>query len=257
MPVRAKTAGHIANIVPSDSEPDFDNIDALHLASKQAATKGRGRGATSKNGRKVTKPVRKTARRAAGSAPVPSSASARKALVDKSNTSTPSKRLCKETKRSGAYIDTQESTQSDFLDSVPMKRAICRPRKTSEALEAANTRQIDSDTKETGSEAIVDGQGQESMQLDEIAAGYDDFGQLSRPEIDTGVRLSLQAAGAEEASIRRRLGDLTTKYENLKTRHRDLREVGLKAAERNYDRLKATAEDNAASEFFFVRCWND
>ncbi|KAJ3532548.1 hypothetical protein NM208_g8395 [Fusarium decemcellulare] len=50
-----------------------------------------------------------------------------------------------------------------------------------------------------------------------------------------------------DASLRRRLGDLTKKYESLEMRHRDLREVGVKEAERNFERLKKQAEERTAA----------
>ncbi|KAI1481455.1 chromosome segregation protein Csm1/Pcs1-domain-containing protein [Daldinia eschscholtzii] len=48
-----------------------------------------------------------------------------------------------------------------------------------------------------------------------------------------------------EPSMRRRVGDLTRKYENLEAKYRDLREIGVKEAERNYDRLKKQSEERA------------
>lgn len=52
--------------------------------------------------------------------------------------------------------------------------------------------------------------------------------------------------GLDGILVRRRLGDLTKRYENLEMRHRDLREVGLKAAERNFESLRKQAEENIA-----------
>ncbi|KAI0848109.1 chromosome segregation protein Csm1/Pcs1-domain-containing protein [Daldinia vernicosa] len=48
-----------------------------------------------------------------------------------------------------------------------------------------------------------------------------------------------------EPSMRRRVGDLSRKYENLEAKYRDLREIGIKEAERNYDRLKKQSEERA------------
>ncbi|OTB03317.1 hypothetical protein M426DRAFT_321886 [Hypoxylon sp. CI-4A] len=45
--------------------------------------------------------------------------------------------------------------------------------------------------------------------------------------------------------MRRRVGDLTRKYENLEAKYRDLREIGVKEAEHNYDRLKKQTEEKA------------
>lgn len=52
---------------------------------------------------------------------------------------------------------------------------------------------------------------------------------------------------ASDVSLRRRLGDLTKKYDGLEMRHRDLREVGVKEAERNFDRLRKQADERTAA----------
>lgn len=51
-----------------------------------------------------------------------------------------------------------------------------------------------------------------------------------------------------DSSLRRRLGDLTKKYDALETKYRDLREIGVKEAERSFDRYKKQSEDRAKSE---------
>ncbi|KAI1805235.1 chromosome segregation protein Csm1/Pcs1-domain-containing protein [Daldinia bambusicola] len=48
-----------------------------------------------------------------------------------------------------------------------------------------------------------------------------------------------------EPSMRRRVGELSRKYENLEAKYRDLREIGVKEAEHNYDRLKKQSEERA------------
>lgn len=53
----------------------------------------------------------------------------------------------------------------------------------------------------------------------------------------------------DDSSMRRKLGDLTRKYESLESRHRDLRDVGVAEAERNFDKLRKQADDNAAGMF--------
>ena len=51
-----------------------------------------------------------------------------------------------------------------------------------------------------------------------------------------------------ESTIRRRLGDLSKKYDILESKYRHLQEVGTREAERNFDRLKKQAEERAQSE---------
>ena len=51
-----------------------------------------------------------------------------------------------------------------------------------------------------------------------------------------------------EASLRRRLGELTHKYDSLEQKYRDLREIGVKEAELNFDKLKKQSDERANSE---------
>ncbi|ETS83314.1 hypothetical protein PFICI_05190 [Pestalotiopsis fici W106-1] len=50
---------------------------------------------------------------------------------------------------------------------------------------------------------------------------------------------------SSDPALRRQLGELTRKYENLEVRYRDLRDIGVKEAEHNYDRLKKQGEERA------------
>lgn len=55
---------------------------------------------------------------------------------------------------------------------------------------------------------------------------------------------------ASDPAIRRKLGDMTKKFENLDMKYRNLREVGIKEAEANFERLKTTSEAKAKGIFF-------
>ncbi|KAK3991354.1 chromosome segregation protein Csm1/Pcs1-domain-containing protein [Cladorrhinum sp. PSN332] len=50
---------------------------------------------------------------------------------------------------------------------------------------------------------------------------------------------------SDDPALRRRLGELTAKNESLETKYRDLREIGVKEAERNFDRFKKQTEDKS------------
>lgn len=50
-----------------------------------------------------------------------------------------------------------------------------------------------------------------------------------------------------DPNLRRKLGEMTKKYENLQLKHQDLREIGLKEAERNYETLRRQSEDKTKS----------
>jgi len=48
--------------------------------------------------------------------------------------------------------------------------------------------------------------------------------------------------------MRRKLGDMTKKYENLHIKYQDLKEIGLKESERNFERLKKQTEEKTKSK---------
>lgn len=53
--------------------------------------------------------------------------------------------------------------------------------------------------------------------------------------------------GGGDVGLRRRLGELSKKYESLELKYRDLRDIAVKEAERNFDRLKKQGEEKTKS----------
>jgi len=51
-----------------------------------------------------------------------------------------------------------------------------------------------------------------------------------------------------DPTLRRKLGDITKKFDNLNMKYQDLREIGLKEAERNFERLKKQSEERTAGK---------
>lgn len=49
--------------------------------------------------------------------------------------------------------------------------------------------------------------------------------------------------GGSDPALRRKLGDMTKKFENLDMKYRNLREVGTKDAESNFEKLKRTSDE--------------
>ncbi|KAK4165196.1 chromosome segregation protein Csm1/Pcs1-domain-containing protein [Cladorrhinum sp. PSN259] len=50
---------------------------------------------------------------------------------------------------------------------------------------------------------------------------------------------------SDDPTLRRRLGELTAQNQSLETKYRDLREIGVKEAERNFDRYKKQTEEKS------------
>ncbi|KAK3503064.1 chromosome segregation protein Csm1/Pcs1-domain-containing protein [Neurospora crassa] len=64
-----------------------------------------------------------------------------------------------------------------------------------------------------------------------------------------GLGFKTHTAGArtDDPELRRKLGELTQKYEALELKYKDLREVAVKEAERNFDRLRKQSEERTAA----------
>jgi hypothetical protein len=80
---------------------------------------------------------------------------------------------------------------------------------------------------------------------------------VRRPRSDSRTRNhSVQRRRAGSASdtersdpaLRRKLGDMTKKFENLNVKYQDLREIGLKEGERNFERLRKQTEESKAGK---------
>jgi len=52
--------------------------------------------------------------------------------------------------------------------------------------------------------------------------------------------------------LRRKLGDMTKKYENMHIKYQDLKEIGLKESERNFERLKKQSDEKTKSKRIII-----
>jgi hypothetical protein len=96
-------------------------------------------------------------------------------------------------------------------------------------------------------EEIPETQQEDAMELDVVVE--EEEGDINGDVAPVAEPLESWAGyDGSEVSLRRRLGELSKKYENLDMRHRDLREVGVKEAERNFERLKKQAEERTAGK---------
>ena len=72
----------------------------------------------------------------------------------------------------------------------------------------------------------------------------------SRVRQPSGQRRRAGSASENERNdpaMRRKLGEITRKYENLHLKYQDLREIGLKESERNFERLKKESDTKTKS----------
>ncbi|KAL8285915.1 hypothetical protein RB600_010065 [Gaeumannomyces tritici] len=73
---------------------------------------------------------------------------------------------------------------------------------------------------------------------------------VRHPSISPTKVRSTMDLDESDSSLRRRLGELTKKHDALEAKYRDLREIGVKEAERTFERLKKQTEerDKAAND---------
>ncbi|KAH8172663.1 chromosome segregation protein csm1/Pcs1 domain-containing protein [Sarocladium implicatum] len=217
MPPRTKAAGGLMGFTASDSEPDFDDLPQSHASQAQPVKRPRGRPPASS---KVTKPAQKQARSASVRPVARKPPSPRRALATKSSNTNATKPA------RGEKVQPEDDVEMLEVQHSSPEKAVKRGRgKTKPAKEAPEVDAIPDETKDEASAsdhelAVIENDSFEPMLLEDDAS---------------------------DATVRRRLGDLTRKYEALETRHRELRQVGVLEAERNFERLQKQADDNAAA----------
>lgn len=255
MPQRVTTSGGLSSLVRSDSESDSERITISNrtMPTSQSQTgpkRGRGRPPA---GNRVTKPAPKS-RTKIGS----NKATAREALSDKSNTNTLfGQKLSGKREEHVEEMDTN-GPNDELVEHQIQSQQIDRSAPTT------------SNSAETGRQFGVSVSAKRQQPFAKIIASpskSQDRVEAEDVDVDndTGMEdnfenhplISPKKSGEEftseqdvtETSLRRRLGELTRKYENLEARHKDLRELGIKDAERNYERLRKQTETSTVGEF--------
>lgn len=69
-----------------------------------------------------------------------------------------------------------------------------------------------------------------------------------QPSVQRRRARSASDTERSDPALRRKLGELTKKYETLNLKYQDLREIGLKEAERNFERLRKETESKTKSK---------
>lgn len=160
---------------------------------------------------------------------------------------------------------SDETTEPEMEDEpVPIAQPAKRGRKPKAQVatppaetEIPETQQVEPDTEipetqpvEAMDDSIEDDQVEDLPSYNRAAVSS-----VQRPQYHiapfSASRRPMAASDSElnDPSMRRRIGDLTRKYESLEVKYRDLREIGVKEAERNYDKLKKQGEERANSEY--------
>ncbi|EWZ00849.1 hypothetical protein FOYG_00600 [Fusarium oxysporum NRRL 32931] len=250
---RAKPAVGLAGLLASDSEPDLDMFDQseLQAAVRTMSTTKKPRGRPPGTASKVTKTAPRTTRRNSADklAPLP------EAIAQPATTSKINGGATKGGRKTKQLAPDETVTFEDIgvpasVPATETKKGLRgRPKKLNGdtsilAPESAVKRRGRPPRQPTTPfEEIPETQAEDVMELDAVPEEDEDRDSV----VGTTEPLeSWSSYGTSDVALRRRLGELTKKYEALEMRHRDLREVGVREAERNFDRLKKQAEERTA-----------
>ncbi|KAJ0324808.1 hypothetical protein Brms1b_001035 [Colletotrichum noveboracense] len=263
---RAAQQARLLALVDSDSD-ELSGLSAQQVKKNEdlkakpmaPAKKPRGRPAANK----VTKPAQKATRRPNDKLTAAAAAAEAGDVVDNSKASkrgrkarpkddddatadaeeehvVPSTKATAKTR--GRPKATAALVKEDENEEAP--ESIAQPIKRGRRAGTKSTRNEDSEIPETQPAEAMDIDTEEEEEEDE------QFEDLPAPKqsIQRAARMASNAdADGGDPQIRRRLGEANRKYESLELKYRDLRDIGIKAAERNFDNLKKESEERANS----------
>ncbi|KAI3332312.1 hypothetical protein HD806DRAFT_480129 [Xylariaceae sp. AK1471] len=147
--------------------------------------------------------------------------------------------------------DELSEIQLETMAPAPVRRG--RKLKMNVETEIPETQQPEIEIPETQSVDMAD-MMTEDEQIDELptyARQVISSVQRHQPRVlSSATRRAVSASDSElnDPALRRRIGELARKYESLEAKYRDLREIGVQEAERNFDRLKKQGEERASTD---------
>ncbi|CAH0050033.1 unnamed protein product [Clonostachys solani] len=252
MPPRTKASFGLTSLIESDSEPDLDSLEfhdaqpAQEPMSPAPAPKRATRGRPPAN--RVTKPAQRLKQQS-----VVTSLTTRKALEEKSSNTS---RVSKTSKKQDQSIASNQVPEKP----APARRG--RPKRSS-----ANDSQQPTEPPVKAKAIKTSGRrtGSKGIQIQEETSGTQQIGaedieMHNEIQADESIQHPDEPSAEESigsqvddldkidsASMGRRLEELSKRYANLEARHRDLRDVAIRDAERNFERLKTQAEQSNES----------
>ncbi|KAI1151630.1 chromosome segregation protein Csm1/Pcs1-domain-containing protein [Nemania diffusa] len=150
--------------------------------------------------------------------------------------------------------DEDELSQIQLETTAPEPVRRGRKPKINVETEIPETQQPEMEIPETQQVNVEDMNIEEDEQIEELPT-YHRPGPSSvqRPQsrsLFSASRRQVSASDSEsnDPALRRRIGELTLKYESLEAKYRDLRDIGVQEAERNFDRFKKQSEERANTD---------
>ncbi|OAA69059.1 chromosome segregation protein [Cordyceps fumosorosea ARSEF 2679] len=254
MATRVRTAGRFANLVGSDSDSDLGGMESLPRKRQSSVTRGAASNRISKPSSKLAGSIDKKApRRLSPGRPV---------LLDKSNLNAtrpsyksrdekPSRATHDEVFEEDSMLKSHPSSESRkkqrLEDSRPVKQSFATTKRYVSSPQRAADRYPRKYAAEVEDDAEVDMVDVIEQEEEEVPRP------ASRPTTVAPVLSRArpisqpQKSQGDSSMLERCLREMTRKYENLEGRYTELREVGVAAAERNYEKLRKQADENAAT----------
>ncbi|KAM3523722.1 hypothetical protein MY4038_008062 [Beauveria bassiana] len=263
MATRVRTVGRFANLVGSDSDSDLGGMES-YPRKRQSSI------ASTMASNRITKPASKLTGSIDRRAPRRQSPR-RPALTDKSNLNAtrPLQRsrdekaarpIRDEVINDDSMLNLRRSKESGkkqrLEDSRPVKQSFATtkrhassPRHQVFRYPAESVAELEEDDDDLDMVDVVEQKEEEDEKEEEDLVVP--ISQQATAPIESHARQGSRSQSTQEDNdvLERRLRDMTRKYENLEGRYTELREVGVKSAERNYEKLRKQADENAASEF--------
>ncbi|KAK8150561.1 hypothetical protein G3M48_001136 [Beauveria asiatica] len=261
MATRVRTAGRFANMVGSDSDSDLGGMES-YPRKRQSSI------ASTMASNRITKPVSKLAGSMDRKAPRRQSPR-RPALTDKSNLNAtrplhksrddkPARPIRDEVINDDSMLNLRRSKESGMKqrleDSRPVKQSLATTKRHASSspwhqvcrYPAESVAEMEEDDDDLDMVDVVEQKEEDEKEEEDPMVPISQ--QATAPIVSHARQRSRsQSAQGENDVLERRLREMTRKYENLEGRYTELREVGVKSAERNYEKLRKQTDENAAT----------
>ncbi|KAK2612885.1 hypothetical protein QQS21_001165 [Conoideocrella luteorostrata] len=237
---RSTVTGNFASMIMSDSEPDFDGIEAINVhpargSDKKAFTAKRGRDRQANRASRVLKPAERL--------------SHNNGSRDSSRSATTRMILAEQNKNCSFPASSNESHKSYELDKRHDESSFSSRERRSNNSKRIHDSKLIKRLGQCSREIMVQGHRLESMDIDDNAssATVPEGSQDVACRRDLAEVSRINENNVDEVRTRNRMGELTKKYDNLEVRYNELREIGVKTAELNFERLKKQSEETTAA----------
>lgn len=280
---------NLADLLDSDSDDDFITSTSMPKATEKMATEKRPRGRAAANRVTKTETKAATRRAGAKKAAAAEQEIERQALADKpANHPTKAARGRKAKAAEETEEEAEgEEEDADVLatppgsdEPAPAKAGRGRPRKESVVPESAQKVEKPAASRRRGRKAvepeepvpqqddpseIPETQADDHMDIDaeeqDQVEDLPKFSRFSAPPsvqrvnsyhvpLSASKRPASSSPHDSDPSARRRLSEMTKKYEALELKYKDLRNVTITEAEKTFDRLKKTSDEKTQSTHF-------